>query len=104
MRGIVYENGAGVLSLYGRMLIDGQSAKHSLNKIQPSHTGELNILLTVIDFNKCADIKYSFCWRFMNNSVVVSSERTGKGARGFTPHVCGVFFGSCVPGCRVRLA
>ena len=38
----------------------------------------------------------------MNNSVVASSERTGKGARGFA---CMVFIRAfcCVPGYRVHL-
>ena len=40
---------------------------------------EPNILLTVIGLNKFAYINYSFCYRFMNNSVVAFSERTGKG-------------------------
>ena len=38
------------------------------------------MLPTVIGLNKFAYINYSFCWRFMNNSVVASSERTGKSA------------------------
>ena len=42
-----------------------------------------NILLTVIGLNKFAYKKFSFYWRFMNNSVVASSVRTGKGVHGF---------------------
>ena len=37
-------------------------------------------MLTVIGLNKFAYRIYSFCWRFMNNLEVASSERTGKGA------------------------
>ena len=41
----------------------------------------------VIGLNKFAYIYYSFCWRFMNNSVGASSEQTGKGTCGFATHV-----------------
>ena len=55
----------------------------------------------MIGLNKFAYINYSFCCRFMNNSVVVSWEWTGKGARGFATRdrVRGLFSGRCVVLC-----